>query len=235
MSKRTLAIIPAKGRSRRLPRKNMRPVMGQPLLYHSITAAKNCPLIEDVFVSTDDEEIAAFARSLGAEVPFLRDAALSGDDVHGTEPVLDMLEKLSRAYDEDEYCVRLLPPYPFLKSSTITAVVEKSHAHQKNVLSVIPLDLNTFHLRTVDERGVMHPVSRDTTINFQIEDAPELYALSGAVQCASISFLLRERSYQRGEPLAHSIDKLEGFEIDTADALALAEDIAAARATRAAP
>src|SRR3990167_9154529 len=109
-----------------------------------------------------------------------------------------MVEKLSRAYDEDEYCVRLLPPYPFLKSSTITAVVEKSHAHQKNVLSVIPLDLNTFHLLTVDERGVMHPVSRDTTINFQIEDAPELYALSGAVQCASISFLLRGTVVKRG-------------------------------------
>jgi pseudaminic acid cytidylyltransferase len=82
-----IAIIPARGGSKRIPRKNIKSFCGKPIIAYSIEAAKNSHAIDRVFVSTDDHEIADVARAHGAEVPFLRDASLS-DDSTGTTPVV---------------------------------------------------------------------------------------------------------------------------------------------------
>lgn len=82
-----LAVIPARGGSKRIPRKNIRPFGGRPMIAWSIRAAQDSGLFDRILVSTDDEEIAAIARAEGAEVPFLRPAALS-DDYAGTIPVI---------------------------------------------------------------------------------------------------------------------------------------------------
>ncbi len=82
-----VAIIPARGGSKGLPRKNLRLLAGKPLLAYAIEAARSAPAIQRVIVSTDDEEIAGVARRWGAEVPFLRPAGISGDEAT-TESVL---------------------------------------------------------------------------------------------------------------------------------------------------
>ncbi|MDT8440441.1 MAG: pseudaminic acid cytidylyltransferase [Desulfuromonadales bacterium] len=82
-----VAIIPARGGSKRIPGKNIKPFAGKPIIAYSIAAALECGLFDRVIVSTDDEEIAAVSRSLGAEVPFLRPAELA-DDYAGTGAVV---------------------------------------------------------------------------------------------------------------------------------------------------
>jgi N-acylneuraminate cytidylyltransferase len=82
-----VAIIPARGGSKRIPRKNIRPFHGKPIMAWSIEAAQNAGCFDHIVVSTDDEEIAALARTLGAEVPFLRPAELASDHA-GTVPVI---------------------------------------------------------------------------------------------------------------------------------------------------
>jgi pseudaminic acid cytidylyltransferase len=82
-----VAVIPARGGSRRIPRKNIRSFFGKPIIKYSITAARDSNLFDRVIVSTDDEEIAAIARECGAEVPFCRPANLS-DDFTGTNAVV---------------------------------------------------------------------------------------------------------------------------------------------------
>ncbi len=203
----------------------MRLLGGKPLLYYVITAAQESPLVDEIYVSTDDENIAAFAKSLGASVPFLRNTALSSDTVHGTEPVLDMLRKLYPAVDDSFFCLRLLAPYPFLSSDSITNVVQKSHETGKNVLSVLPLDINMYHLRTLNGDGTITPITDKVAINFQIDDAPRLFALSGAAQCMKVRDLLLLGSYQKGTPLGYSLKPMEGFELDTLEAFTLAEDL----------
>jgi pseudaminic acid cytidylyltransferase len=81
-----IAVIPARGGSRRIPRKNIRSFAGKPVIAYSIAAARGCGLFERIIVSTDDEEIATVARACGAEAPFLRPARLS-DDHSGTNAV----------------------------------------------------------------------------------------------------------------------------------------------------
>lgn len=82
-----VAIIPARGGSKRIPRKNVKPFAGKPIIAYSIEAAQESGLFERIIVSTDDPEIAAVARRYGAEVPFMRPASLS-DDYTGTIPVI---------------------------------------------------------------------------------------------------------------------------------------------------
>lgn len=84
---RALCIIPARGGSKRIPRKNIRPFLGEPIIVHPIRAAQAAGCFEEVMVSTDDEEIAAVARAAGAAVPFMRSAENASDQA-GTVPVL---------------------------------------------------------------------------------------------------------------------------------------------------
>lgn len=93
---RVVAVIPARGGSKGLPGKNVRPLAGKPLIAYSVEAAKGCRLIDRVLVSTDDAAIAAAAKAAGAEVPFMRPAELA-QDLTPTEPVLQhALEWLER-------------------------------------------------------------------------------------------------------------------------------------------
>lgn len=84
---RRVAVIPARGGSRRIPRKNIRPFLGQPVIAYPIAAARDSGLFDEVIVSTDDAEIAAIAQEAGARVPFARPAELAGDEV-STMPVV---------------------------------------------------------------------------------------------------------------------------------------------------
>ena len=76
---KNLCIIPARGGSKRIPRKNIKPFMGKPIIAYSIEAALNSGLFDEVMVSTDDEEIANVAKKFGASVPFLRSAKTAND------------------------------------------------------------------------------------------------------------------------------------------------------------
>ncbi|BBD09297.1 cytidylyltransferase domain-containing protein [Desulfovibrio ferrophilus] len=109
-----LAIIPARGGSKGLPRKNILPLGGMPLVAWSIRAALEAKRITRVVVSTDDEEIAAVARNWGAEVPFLRPAELAGDRSNVIEGIKHVLAELQHreGYSPDAYCA-LYPTHPF--------------------------------------------------------------------------------------------------------------------------
>lgn len=91
---RTLCVIPARGGSKRIPRKNVKDFLGKPLIAYSIEAAINSGVFERVIVSTDDADIADVAVKFGAQVPFMRDAALSDDYATSSDAVADAATRL---------------------------------------------------------------------------------------------------------------------------------------------
>lgn len=109
-----LAVIPARGGSKRIPRKNIRPFCGHPMIAWSIRAAVESGCFDRVIVSTDDEEIASIAREHGAEVPFMRPASLS-DDHTGTSPVLahaiTAMEEIAAAPVTEACCIYATAPF----------------------------------------------------------------------------------------------------------------------------
>ncbi len=116
---KNLCIIPARGGSKRIPRKNIKPFMGKPIMAYSIEAAKASGLFDEVMVSTDDEEFAEVARQYGANVPFLRSEATSNDFAGTEDVILEVLnEYQKRGFEYDNVCC-LYSTAPFVTAERL--------------------------------------------------------------------------------------------------------------------
>ncbi|MBC7890820.1 MAG: pseudaminic acid cytidylyltransferase [Sphingobacteriaceae bacterium] len=123
-----LAIITARGGSKRIPRKNIRPFLGRPILAYPIEAALNSGLFAEVMVSTDDEEIADIARSFGATVPFLRSAATSDDRATTSQVLEEVLAGYEGVGQPFGYACCLYPTAPFVSETLLAQALEKLRA-----------------------------------------------------------------------------------------------------------
>lgn len=129
-----LAIITARGGSKRIPRKNIKPFLGKPILAYSIEAALDSGLFDEVMVSTEDEEIAEIAKKYGAKVPFYRSEKTAGDFATTNDVLLEVLEeykKLGREFDE-ACCI--YPTAPFVTSGKLKKAMEEFAASDADTL-----------------------------------------------------------------------------------------------------
>lgn len=120
-----VAIIPARGGSKRIPKKNIRAFRGQPMIAWPIHAAQGCGLFDRIVVSTDDVEIAQVAEAAGAEVPFLRAAALADDHTGVTAVVRDALDRLQASNALPEYACLIYATAPLLRATDLALGFEK--------------------------------------------------------------------------------------------------------------
>lgn len=119
-----IAIIPARGGSKRIPRKNIKLFAGKPMIAYAITAAKNSSLFDHIIVSTDDEEIAAIAREYGAQTPFSRPDALA-DDYTPTVPVIAHAVRACESIDIPvDYACCIYPNVPFIQTDDLQAAYQ---------------------------------------------------------------------------------------------------------------
>jgi len=114
-----IAIIPARGGSKRIPKKNIKQFCGKPMIAWSIEAAKESGLFDYIIVSTDNDEIRSIAKRYGAEVPFVRPAHLSGDIVGTTEVMKHAVEWFVLHKQKPDYICELYPTAPFLRAGDI--------------------------------------------------------------------------------------------------------------------
>ncbi len=124
----TVAVIPARGGSKRIPRKNVRPFCGKPIIAYSIEAAQQTGLFDQVIVSTDDEEIADVARQYGAVVPFMRPAAIADDSAGVMAVVAHALRELEKSGRRPAEVCLIYATAPLMQSSDITAGHEQFQA-----------------------------------------------------------------------------------------------------------
>ncbi|MDP2685128.1 MAG: pseudaminic acid cytidylyltransferase [bacterium] len=120
-----LAIIPARGGSKRIPHKNIRHFNGKPIIQYSIEVAIQSGLFDEVIVSTDDPEIASLAKKLGAEVPFYRSAKASGDNATLAEVMIDVMDSYERIGKKFDYFCCILATAPFITIEMITEAFMK--------------------------------------------------------------------------------------------------------------
>lgn len=218
----SLAIIPARGGSKRIPRKNVRPFAGKPMLQHSVEAALACGCFAEVMVSTDDDEIAAVARAAGASVPFVRSASTADDHA----PLATVVEEVLRRYAVDgrgfdEVCV-LLATAPLVTPQRLREGQAKLRATGAD--SVVPVVAFSFPiqraLRVTDDRcGFMwpeHALTRSQDLEPAYHDAGQFYWLRVS------SFLAQKRIFA-AHTAALPLSPLEVQDIDTEDDWALAE------------
>jgi CMP-N-acetylneuraminic acid synthetase len=171
-----LALIPARGGSKGIPRKNIRPFFGKPLLQWSIDVALAAPSVDRVVVSTDDPEIAEVACAGGAEVPFLRPSELASDNAPGIAPVLHALEQLPDVTD----VLMLQPTSPLRVVEDVEAIVAlRREAGRQAAVSVSESSKHPAWMFSLSPQYELQTLMNvpDATCRQQL---PLVYALNGA-------------------------------------------------------
>lgn len=223
-----LAVIPARGGSKGVPRKNIRPLGGKPLIAHSIAAALRAERVTRVVVSTDDDEIADVARRHGAEVPYLRPPELARDDI----PVMPVIQDLARKLDPDgtlyPVIVVLQPTNPFKSAGDIdSAISMMSMGGCDTVLSVSPASDHPYRMRWLDrDGGFLRPLFEDVDIYAQRQELPYVFNFNGSIIVCSQQVMLDQKVFYGHSHRGLIVDEIAGFDIDTELDFLVAEQLA---------
>lgn len=134
MKSKKIAIITARGGSKRIPRKNIKEFCGKPILAYSIRAAADSGLFDTVMVSTDDEKIAEIAKQYGAEVPFYRSAETANDYATTNDVLLEVLDEYEKRGQKFDMAVCIYPTAPFVTAEKLRAAVETLEASDADTL-----------------------------------------------------------------------------------------------------
>lgn len=217
-----LAIVPARGGSKGVPRKNLRLLGGKPLIGWTIAAARESRYIDRLVLSSEDEEIMSVAASLGCEVPFVRPRELAADDTPGIAPVLHALEALP-GYG---VVVLLQPTSPFRSSQDIDACIEKCASGQAPAcVSVVEPGHSPYWTYRLDASDRLTPVIAGNTLPARRQDLPPSYALNGAVYAAHTEWLVRTGEFIREDTAGYIMPAVRSLDIDTELDLRMAEFI----------
>jgi N-acylneuraminate cytidylyltransferase len=122
---KTIAIIPARGGSKRIPRKNIRLFIGKPVISYPITAAIQSECFDEIMVSTDDTEIAEVAKSFGANVPFMRSQKNANDHASTADVLLEVLDEYKRLNKYFDYCCCIYPVTPLVAAEVLSTAMKK--------------------------------------------------------------------------------------------------------------
>jgi N-acylneuraminate cytidylyltransferase len=216
-----IAIVPARGGSKSIPRKNIRPLAGVPLLAYSIEAARTARTVDRVIVSTDDEEIADVARAWGADVPFLRPAALAGDDTPDLpvfQHALAWLEANTNVVPE--FVVQLRPTSPLRPPDCIDAAIDMLRRDETidSVRSVMPATQNPYKMWRLQADGSMSPLlagEQAEAYNRPRQELPQTHWQTGHVDAIRAT-VIRERASMSGNRIrALVLDAAYACDIDT--------------------
>ena len=219
----TLALIPARGGSKSIPRKNIRLFAGYPLIAYSIAAGLAAELVSRVVVSTEDEEIAAIARSYGADTPFLRPAELSQDYTADLPVFQHALEWLAEHEGyQAEMVVQLRPTSPFRRvthiDQAICRLLERPEADSVRTMCV-PFQ-NPFKMWRIGPDGFVQPLlgaEYPEPYNMPRQLLPEVFWQTGYVDVAWADTILQKGSMTGDRILPLIIDPSEWIDIDSPD------------------
>lgn len=219
-----LAIIPARSGSKGLPNKNIRPLLGKPLINYAIEAALRCPHIKDVVVSTDSEEIANVAREAGAWVPELRPDSLAGDKASSLDVIIYTLNYLKEKHSKEyEAIVFLQPTSPLRESEDINAAIKLYQEKEADsVISYTQEAHPIFWHKFVDENGTISDLFGGKDL-FNRQEYQPTYFPNGSIYVIKTKLILEERKFYTPKTYAYIMPKSKSVDIDDIEDFQYAE------------
>ena len=220
---RRLALIPARGGSQRIPRKNIRLFCGRPIIQYSIETALKSGLFDQVMVSTDDQEIAEIARSLGADVPFIRSAKNSDHQATTVDVLKEVLHSYASHNVHFDSCCCIYPTAPLLSAETLQesfALLENNHLD--SVFPVVAFDYPIQRATQITDKGylrLIQPEHRTT----RSQDLTPAYHDAGQFYTYVTETLLKTGDIWTDKTGTMILNAMQVQDIDTEDDWAMAE------------
>ncbi|KAA9406607.1 cytidylyltransferase domain-containing protein [Haloarcula sp. KBTZ06] len=214
------AVIPARGGSKRIPKKNIKEVAGKPLIAHTVEQANEATTIDRVIVSTDDEEIASVAREYGGEIPFIRPARLATDETPGPPVIQHALNWIEKQQEPPTVVVKLQATSPLRRVDDIDQAVRKLQNDEaaKSVISVTEFEQPPFWAVEPDDDGYLHTYfDRDVLWTDDIprsQDLPALRCPNGAIFAARRNAFIKHESFYTDATVPFEMPRDRSIDID---------------------
>lgn len=214
-----IGLIPARGGSKGIKRKNIKEIFGKPLIAWTIRQAIETKSLDKVIVSTDDEEIANISVDFGAEVPFIRPKRISLDDSPGILNVLNLLEEIP----ETRKILYLQPTSPLREIEDIINIIELQNKHDaESCISISKAPKHPSWMYKLESNKKMNPILTEGTVSRR-QDLSEVYVINGALYLGNAEFYKREKKFINSETIGYIMPKDRSIDIDDMDDWRLAE------------
>ncbi len=225
-NKNILGLIPARGGSKGLPRKNIKSLLGKPLIAWTIEQALASKYLDRVVVSTDDKEIAEISKKYGADVPFIRPKELAEDNAKGIDVVLHAIDWFRENNKRKQYDLIMLlqPTSPLRITEDIDKAIELLFLKEaKAIVSVCEVDHHPLWVNTLPEDGCMRNFIRQEIMNKNRQELPVFYRLNGAIYLAYCNYLKEQKGFFGDKTFAYIMPRERSIDIDDEIDLKLAE------------
>lgn len=218
--KKAVAIITARGGSKRIPHKNIRPFLGRPIISYSIQAALSSGVFDEVMVSTDSEEIAQVAREYGARIPFFRSAQTAGDYASTDEVIYEVLQAYEKQGIRFERFCCIYPTAPFLTADKLKQAMSLLDTSE-SVMPVVPFSYPP-------QRGMILEGGRirrkyPEYQNARSQDLEKLYHDCGQFYACRTDAFLRDKTTDVEDLVPMILSEMEVQDIDTEEDWEIAE------------
>jgi N-acylneuraminate cytidylyltransferase len=226
-----LAIVPARGESKGLPGKNLRPLAGHPLIAYSIAAALQAKLVNRVICSTDSEEIATVAREYGAEVPFMRPSELAQDNSPDIDFFNHTLTELAKTGYRPDIIVQLRPSDPIRRNSLVDEGVQLmiNNPTVDSVRTITKPDYSPYKMWVINDSGTLDPLLTVQGVaepfNLPRQELPEVWWHIGVLDIVRTDVVTQTNSLSGKTIIPLKVDRAKSADIDTFNDFERAEKI----------
>ncbi|VVB88561.1 3-deoxy-manno-octulosonate cytidylyltransferase [uncultured archaeon] len=214
--KTIFGLVPARGGSKGLPGKNIRPLLGKPLIAWTIEQALSSKYLDRVIVSTDDEEIAEVSKKYGAKVPFVRPKELASDEAKGIDVVLHAIDWIERNNTPYDLILLLQPTSPNRISKDIDNSIELLfQKNARSIVSVCETEHHPYWSNILPHDSCMKDFIRMETMDKNRQEFPTFYRLNGAIYLAYSDYLKINKSFFGNDTFAYQMPIERSIDIDT--------------------
>lgn len=218
-----LCVIPARGGSKRIPRKNINPFLGKPIILYTIETVNKSNLFDEIMVSTDDDEIAEISRNAGVQVPFKRSEKNSNDYASTSDVLLEILDFYYQKRRIFDYLCCCYPTAPFMKVEKLIQGYELlQRPDVQMVYPVAKFEVSVFSALKIDKNGFIHPLFEERILN-RSQDFEELYYDAGQWYWIRVKDFLKEKSLEKLKTMAVLLKNIEVQDINDYSDWLLAE------------
>lgn len=213
--KKIIALIPARGGSKGLAKKNIKQLSGKPLIAWTIEQAIKSQYIDRVVVSTESKDIANIAKKYGAVVPFLRPKRFATDKAKSTEVVLHAINWFKKNKEYFDLLILLQPTSPLRQYYDVDKAVELLFTKKaQSVVSVCEVGHHPYWSNTLPKDGCMKNFIKKETVNKNRQTLPVFYRLNGAIYLAYCDYFLKNKSFFGAKTYAYKMPQERSIDID---------------------